>query len=187
MAKGASRPDPMVAALAVAGLVVSGYLAWLKWSGAPAVFCTVGTGCDIVQSSRYATFLGVPTASERPVAIATLGVGAALVAIVAGIFVFAGGPPPATPYQQALARHLARSGATFYGAYWCPHCQEQKELFGGAAGSLPYVECDAKGANAQTERCERAGVRAFPTWVIGGERREGMQSLEELARVSGFK
>jgi uncharacterized membrane protein/glutaredoxin len=265
MAKGASRPDPMVVALAVAGFVVSGYLAWLKWSGAPAVFCTVGTGCDIVQSSRYATFLGAPTAlwgalayvaivvlaltglgspprwraafvlaaagagfslyltylslfelraacvwclasaaiiaallvilawrrppaaSERPAAVATLGVGAAAVAIVAGIVVFAGGPPPATPYQQMLARHLARSGAAFYGAYWCPHCQEQKDLFGGAASLLPYVECDPKGTNAQAERCERAGVRVFPTWVIGSERREGVQSLEELARVSGFR
>jgi hypothetical protein len=114
-------------------------------------------------------------------------VAAAVVAIVGGAFVFAGGPAPATPYQQALARHLAESRAVFYGAYWCPHCHEQKELFGGAAESLPYVECDPKGTNPQPLRCEQAGVRVFPTWVVGAERREGVQPLEELARLSGFK
>jgi hypothetical protein len=29
--------------------------------------------------------------------------------------------------------------------------------------------------------CEAAGVRAFPTWVIGGKTIEGELSLEELA------
>ncbi len=103
-----------------------------------------------------------------------------------GAFVFAAGPEGATPYQLALARHLAQSKAVFYGAYWCPHCQEQKHKFGGAAALLPYVECDPKGTNAQTERCERAGVQVFPTWVIGGSKREGVQSLEALAEASGF-
>ena len=33
-----------------------------------------------------------------------------------------------------------------YGAYWCPHCAHQKELFGAEAWSLiPYVECSLKG------------------------------------------
>lgn len=59
-------------------------------------------------------------------------------------------------------------------------------MFGGAAGLLPYVECDPKGTNPQTMRCERAGVRVFPTWVIGSERREGVLSLEALAAASGF-
>jgi hypothetical protein len=30
-------------------------------------------------------------------------------------------------------------------------------------------------------------VRAYPTWVIGGERREGLLSLGELATLSGFE
>jgi uncharacterized membrane protein len=51
-----------VALLALAGLVVSAYLTWLKFTGNPAVFCGPGSGCDIVQASRYGTLLGLPTA-----------------------------------------------------------------------------------------------------------------------------
>jgi hypothetical protein len=49
------------------------------------------------------------------------------------------------------------------------------------------VECDPKGENPQTERCQTAGIRAFPTWVIGSQRLEGNRSLEELASASGFR
>src|SRR6185503_20939913 len=58
----ARKPDLPVLVIALAGLAVAGYLAWIKWSGAGALFCTAGSGCDIVQASRYATFLGAPTA-----------------------------------------------------------------------------------------------------------------------------
>jgi len=74
-----------------------------------------------------------------------------------------------------------------YGAYWCPHCEEQKALFGDAARDLPYVECDPNGVNARPDLCEKAGVKAFPTWTIGGQRREGVQSLGALADASKFQ
>src|SRR6266540_3089758 len=54
--------DWPVVALSAAGFVVSAYLTWLKWAGRGAAFCVAGSGCDLVQSSRYAVFLGVPTA-----------------------------------------------------------------------------------------------------------------------------
>jgi glutaredoxin len=73
-----------------------------------------------------------------------------------------------------------------YGAYWCPHCAEQKALFGEAAKELPYVECDPSGVNPRPDLCEKVGVKSFPTWVVGGERREGVQSLETLAELSKF-
>ena len=40
-----------------------------------------------------------------------------LVVFAAGVFV-ADAPTVATARQEALARHLAASGAIFYGAYW---------------------------------------------------------------------
>jgi uncharacterized membrane protein/glutaredoxin len=86
----------------------------------------------------------------------------------------------------ALADHLRESGAVFYGAYWCPHCQAQKQMFGAAASSLPYVECDPRGTGAQPAACQAAGVRAYPTWVIGGQTLEGEVSPADLARLSGF-
>jgi len=51
-----------VTALAVAGMLVAGYLTWLKLTGTGAAFCVAGSGCDIVQASRYALLLWVPTA-----------------------------------------------------------------------------------------------------------------------------
>jgi protein-disulfide isomerase len=86
----------------------------------------------------------------------------------------------------ALADYLRESGAVFYGAYWCPHCQEQKQAFGDAASRLPYVECDPRGAEGRPDLCQAAGVRAYPTWVIGGQKLEGAVSPAELGRLSGF-
>src|SRR5262245_54852229 len=57
-----ARPEWLVVVLAAAGLIVSGYLGWLKLRGGNALLCEAGGGCDIVQASRYATILGVPTA-----------------------------------------------------------------------------------------------------------------------------
>ena len=87
----------------------------------------------------------------------------------------------------ALADHLRDSGADFYGAYWCPHCQAQKEMFGEAASRLPYVECDPRGAGARSDLCQAAGVRAYPTWIVGGRKIEGEISPMDLALLSGFE
>ena len=52
---------------------------------------------------------------------------------------------------------------------------------------IPYVECDPKGVNARTDLCRQAGVKAFPTWVINGQTREGMMTLDQLAEMSQFR
>ena len=94
---------------------------------------------------------------------------------------------PSSPAAIALAQHLNDSGAAMYGAYWCPHCQDQKKLFGTeGAQAIPYIECDAGGKNAQPEKCRGAGIDGFPTWIIGEQVLSGTQSLEELAEASGY-
>lgn len=91
-----------------------------------------------------------------------------------------------SPAQISLAEHLRRQGVVFYGAFWCQHCFRQKVLFGQQAGnSLPYVECAKDAAGAQA--CSAAEVTAYPTWVMGKERRVGVQSLQELAVWTGYK
>lgn len=93
---------------------------------------------------------------------------------------------PSSPDQIALAEHLRSQGVIFYGAFWCQHCFHQKALFGQQAGNqLPYVECAKDEAGAQA--CSAAGVMAYPTWVMGKERRVGVQSLQELAAWSDYK
>ena len=50
---------------------------------------------------------------------------------------------PSSTEQEALSDWLRQRGAIFYGAWWCPACFQQKNLFGKQAGNrLPYVECD---------------------------------------------
>lgn len=56
------RRNWAVAGLAAVGFVVAGYLAFTKLGGENPLFCTAGSGCDIVQASRYAVFFGLPTA-----------------------------------------------------------------------------------------------------------------------------
>lgn len=92
---------------------------------------------------------------------------------------------PSGGEQLALTEHLRRIGAVFYGAWWCPACFRQKSLFGQQAGDrLPYVECDK--TSEGRERCQAAGIKAYPTWVLGTSRVEGVQTLQELKRWSGF-
>jgi uncharacterized membrane protein len=194
------RRDWLLSAVAGFGVVILGYLAAMKLSGGSAVFCTAGSGCDVVQASRYATFLWVPTAAwgtlffaaigalglwglsaerwqwafllsvagaafslymsylaafevrafcaycgastlvalalfgivlarrpagggkrspTRPARLAALGAVTAIVTIVFGAGVYASySSQGSTPFQEALARHLAQTGAVFYGAYW---------------------------------------------------------------------
>ena len=51
---------------------------------------------------------------------------------------------------------------------------------------LPYVECAARGRGAEPPRCAGPAVKRSPTWLIGGARHEGVLTLDELARASGF-
>ncbi|WP_445174968.1 vitamin K epoxide reductase family protein [Microcoleus sp.] len=93
------------------------------------------------------------------------------------------------PAQLALVRHLREIGAKEYGAYWCPHCHDQKMLFGKEAAALiDYVECDPRGQNSRAEICQAAAanVKGFPTWEIKGQFYSGTQSLEKLADLSGY-
>ena len=100
------------------------------------------------------------------------------------------GRPPAVedPFARALALHLSQRGAKMYGAYWCPHCVEQKELFGASARRLPYVECSTGGQGSrQASACQAAGIRQYPTWIIGGQRFQEVLTLTRLAELTGFQ
>lgn len=132
-------------------------------------FLLVGVGTALMATAHAAT----TPAAKAPAAAPASAAGLEAVS-------------PSTPFQLALADHLRQRGAIFYGAWWCPHCFHQKNLFGTeGARKLPYVECDKDDQGRQ--QCIAAKVKAFPTWVLGSERREGLQSLEDLSAWSGFK
>ncbi len=73
-----------------------------------------------------------------------------------------------------------------YGAYWCPHCADQKEMFASSFQYVLYVECGIQGSRAETSECSQAGVRRFPTWQFpDGTRNEGIMQLKALSEKSG--
>ncbi|KAL3525216.1 hypothetical protein ACH5RR_013588 [Cinchona calisaya] len=96
-----------------------------------------------------------------------------------------------SPFAVSLARHLRSIGAKVYGAFWCSHCLEQKEMFGReAADILDYVECFPDGYRKGTQMakaCTDVKIEGFPTWVINGEVSSGELDFSELAQASGFE
>jgi uncharacterized membrane protein len=273
-AKRARAPHPLdnwLIALVAAGIALTAYLTFIAWFGEHPAFCGAGSECDIVQQSRWSTFLGAPMAfwglltyallarqlwrlRTRPSAwrtalllaavgaavswyltavsvfaieatcgycLASFGVMNALLVLLllrrpahmpehawakslptpagvsalivlvmflhfSGVFNPAAGPEQ--PYLKALALHLRDSGARFYGAYWCPHCQEQKEMFEASADRLPYIECTPNGrSGARSMACTANDIRDYPTWILDGRRYTGVLPVAELARLSGFK
>lgn len=256
------RPNLWLAILAGIGVVLSAYLLAARAAHAP-LYCPLGTGCDVVQSSRFGAVFGIPVAALgvlyyggllalaiRPLTmavrwrlalpIASAGLGASVVlmivqqvtiraicslcllsaALTVAILVLIltrrpAQPAPsawmwsaaamtltvlmlvggyaisapragATDYATGLAKHLTATGVKLYGAYWCPHCTDQKQLFGKAASLLPYVECDPRSPVGQPSVCVAREIRAFPTWEIAGQKIEGVLSLEQLAQMSGY-
>lgn len=118
-------------------------------------------------------------------AIGCVAAGAAPAQAAEGSTTNTAAPAPSSERQKALARHLKLQGAVVYGAWWCPHCTHQMEMFGAEAVELlPYVECDKD--DAGRKRCQAAQIRAYPTWELNGQRRLGVLSLEELEVWSGY-
>lgn len=266
----AAAPNRPLLALSLTGMAIAGYLTYTGWTGDRAAYCEAGGGCDIVQSSQWATFLGAPTAfwgllvyaalahvafrvarpdaqwrrawilgmvglgvsvyltavsvfliqATCPYCLASLGVFTAIVGllvwqrppamprfawsrwlpmtavpaliVVAALHAQASNRAalgPEDPYQRGLAEQLTESGALFYGASWCPHCQQQKAMFGASQERLPYIECSPGGPRAPSApSCTRAGIQTFPTWIFpNGDRVTAVMSLAELAARVGYE
>lgn len=106
---------------------------------------------------------------------------AILLVLAGGYYLYVNAQKPGV--YDSFATCIKDSGATFYGAFWCPHCQEQKKMFGKSAKLLPYVECSAPSGRGQTQVCIDAKVESYPTWQFAdGSRVSGTQSFEALAQ-----
>ena len=83
---------------------------------------------------------------------------------------------------DSFTQCLKDKGAVFYGAFWCPHCQNTKRLFGASEKLLPYVECSTTDGKGQLQVCIDKKVESYPTWEFAdGSRLTGERSLQELA------
>ncbi len=86
---------------------------------------------------------------------------------------------------DSFASCIKDSGALFYGAFWCPHCQNQKALFSSSAKLLPYIECSTPDGKGQIAVCTEAGIEGYPTWKFpDGTIKTGEVSLEDLSELT---
>jgi hypothetical protein len=86
--------------------------------------------------------------------------------------------PAAATELADFARCLARAGATYYTADWCPHCARQNDMFGNALRHLRVVDC--------TDGCD--DVKSFPTWTFrDGSTHRGVASFATLASRTGCR
>ncbi|MDP1624944.1 MAG: hypothetical protein Q8L64_04200 [bacterium] len=109
-----------------------------------------------------------------------LSVGA-VVLIVFGMIWYASKPGQ----YDTFASCIADSGAKFYGAFWCQHCQDQKAIFGKSASKLPYIECAQPSGNGQLQVCIDADIQSYPTWdTPEGDRLKGVLSMAQLASMT---
>jgi uncharacterized membrane protein/glutaredoxin len=191
--KGADRHWRTAWTLAFFGVCYSAYLTTVSLTilGATCPYCLTSFALmtsilamltwqrpDTATSFSWAQWL----ARRAPVAIG-------LIALLHLNYIGVLGAPPTVedPMLRALAVHLSDSGAKMYGTSWCPHCQEQKAMFGASAKRLPYVECSTGGQNSpQTAICSNLNIRIYPTWVINGARTEEVLPIERLVALTGF-
>ncbi len=97
-----------------------------------------------------------------------------------GYFYYVDAKKPGT--YDTFADCITSSGAKFYGAFWCPHCQKQKADFGKSAEKLPYIECSTPNGKDMLPVCTEAEIKSFPTWVFSdGSRLSGEQTFQTLS------
>lgn len=107
-----------------------------------------------------------------------------LIAIIIGIFMFS--TPQGSARLDEFATCLKDKGAVFYGAFWCPHCQNQKKMFGSSEKNLAYVECSTPDGQAQLQICQDKHIESYPTWEFpDGSRETGEVALEKLSEKTG--
>jgi hypothetical protein len=114
-------------------------------------------------------------------------IGLIIIAAIVIVAVTAGDKTEKEPTDnEVFAKCIADSGATFFGAFWCPHCISQKDAFGKKATKLlPYQECSTAN-HAQNSVCQEAGIESYPTWEFADKSREtGDLSFITLAEKTG--
>ncbi|MBS3151916.1 hypothetical protein J4230_00745 [Candidatus Woesearchaeota archaeon] len=85
-----------------------------------------------------------------------------------------------------FAKCLTENGTKMYGAYWCSHCKNQKEMFGDSFKHINYIECSLPDGKGQTQECNQAGIRRYPTWEFKDSKRvERELPFEQLSQYSG--
>ena len=120
---------------------------------------------------------------QKSALIISLGI---IFIIIGGIWFLSDFRDVAPGRMDGFVACLKDKGAVFYGAFWCPHCQNQKAMFGSSKNLLPYTECSEPDGQSQTPVCRDKKIESYPTWEFkDGSRLTGEIALETLAEKTG--
>lgn len=91
-----------------------------------------------------------------------------MIAIIALMTMVVRGSSVSGKYDS-LTQSLAKEGVSFFGAFWCPHCQEQESWLDASRQKLAaiglYKEC-SNPDQSQTPICIANKIESYPTWVF---------------------
>lgn len=108
-----------------------------------------------------------------------IGLAVLVAAAMFGALLYVNGSPG---INDSFAQCLTEKGVKMYGAWWCPHCQSQKKLFGKSFKYINSIECSPNGTKTMSLQCRNEGIEGYPTWVFAdGSRASGQQSFEDLS------
>ena len=86
---------------------------------------------------------------------------------------------------------LKASGAKMYGDYASQYSLVQMSLFKDSLGLLEksgiYIECNEHGPDPKPEKCNKAGIKNYPTWIIKEKQYNGVQGLNKLSELTGCR
>ena len=189
-----SRRWKVLASVSLFGVAYSVYLTFISLYRLEAACPYCLTSLALLAAIFVVTLFQTPQISRRlawkpwlGASFVTAGVAVLAVHLVfySGAMVSASGPED--PWMKGLAAHMDEVGTKMYGAFWCPACEHQKDLFGASAHRIPYVECSPAGRNGPVaSTCLAAGIRSYPTWIIKGQRHVGVLTPASLADRTGF-
>ena len=109
-------------------------------------------------------------------------IGLLILGVITTVLLRGESAPPGPGKYDEFATCLGDKGAVFYGAFWCPHCQNTKKLFGSSAKLLPYVECSTADGTGQLQICKDKDISGYPTWKFAdGSRLNGELALQQLS------
>ena len=106
--------------------------------------------------------------------------------VVVGLLGMATLQPEELAKYDSFAEELTEAGVVLYGAWWCPHCENQKKAFEGSFDKINYVECSPGRTRGTSQECKDAGIEVYPTWVFpDGSMLSGEIELKTLADKIG--
>jgi len=85
-------------------------------------------------------------------------------------------PKPETP--EAITKCIGEK-STLYVQLGCSHCKDQEDMFGDNLKYIKIIDCFY-----ERDKCLEKEIAGTPTWIINGEKIEGVQTIEKLKELA---